>query len=380
VRRKGILQVCVKIWAVAVLLLFMTVVAYTAPYEGGRLFPVKSGNLVGFIDVNGAVIIPPQFIDAKKFTEGLAAAQAADSGKWGYIDQTGTFVIQPQYTRAYQFSEGLAEVGLDPSGSGYIDADGRLVVQGSGGFVRNGLVRISTKEKTIFTDRNGAVLFEVPADAWQVGSGLIAFIENGKMGFMDQTGKVVIGAQYHRVIYWNNQQFEERITPVSIGPLGKGGKYGFIDKYGKTAVDFQYEWAEQFFDGLAMVMKDGKYGYINTAGELAIPLQYDEACHFSEGLAAVKVGNQWGFIDTEGRMAIAPQYLSRMWGSPMVFKEGLAAVRTETGTGFINKAGEMVVPAVYRSVDDFCGGLAMVGLINNPSYVNRWGKVVWPQD
>ena len=141
-------------------------------------------------------------------------------------------------------------------------------------------------------------------------------------------------------------------------------------------VDFQFEWAEQFFDGLAMVSKDGKYGYVNTAGEVAIPLQFDGADHFAEGLAAVKVGDRWGFIDTQGRIVIEPQYLSRMWGSPMIFNEGLAAVRTETGTGFINKAGEMVVPAIYRSAEEFSGGLALVYPF---AYVNRQGEVVWPR-
>ncbi|MBP2644085.1 MAG: hypothetical protein H6Q67_1972 [Firmicutes bacterium] len=364
------------IGAIAALILLITVVASAAPNDGGQLFPVKSGQLVGYIDVNGTVMINPQFSDAKTFAEGLAPAQDVDSGKWGYIDNTGKFIIQPQFNKAFPFSEGLAEVWTDSANSGYIDAGGRLVAKGSGGFVREGLIRIRTKEKTIFTDKHGSVLLEVPDDAWQVGSGLFAFMKDGRMGFMDRSGKVVIRPEYHRVIYWDNQQFEERITPVSIGPLDNS-KYGFIDRNGNLVVGFEYDWAEQFFDGLARVTKDGKDGFINTAGEVVISPQYEEACHFSEGLAAVKVGGLWGFIDMKGRMVIAPKYLSREWGSPMVFNEGLAAIRIKTGTGFINKAGEMVVPAIYRSVDDFEGGLARVGSIDNPSYINRRGEIVW---
>jgi len=363
------------------LLLALQISGLAATRDEGRLFPVKSGNLVGFIDVNGMVIIPLQFGEVGEFEEGLAPAQEADSGKWGYIDRTGNFVIQPQYKFAFSFSEGLAGVWFEPTGGGYIDHSGRLVIQGfGGGAVHDGLVPIRTKEKKIFADKTGVELFDAPGDAWPVGGGLIAFMRNGRMGFMDRQGVVIIQPIYHCDVNWREQQFEERITPVSAVTSDGKEKFGFIDINGKTVVDFQFDWAEQFFDGLAMVSKDGKHGYVNTAGEVGIPLQFDGADHFSEGLAAVEVDGRWGFIDTQGRMVIAPQYLSRMWGSPMVFSEGLAAVRTETGTGFINRAGEMVVPAVYRSVDDFSGGLALIGSPSNPSYVNKWGKVVWPRD
>ena len=107
---------------------------------------------------------------------------------------------------------------------------------------------------------------------------------------------------------------EVRLEPAGGGHIDKTGKlvilgssgyvrdgkekFGFIDKSGKIVVDFQYDWAEQFFDGLAMVSKDGKHGYVNTAGEVDIPLQFDGADHFAEGLAAVASGDRWGFIDT----------------------------------------------------------------------------------
>ena len=55
-------------------------------------------------------------------------------------------------------------------------------------------------------------------------------------------------------------------------------------------------------------------------------------------------------------------------------------MRTETGTGFINKSGEMVVPAVYSSAEDFDNGLAKVGSLSNPDYVNKRGEVIWSKN
>lgn len=349
-----------------------------APSDDGHLFPVKRGNLAGFIDIKGDVIIPLQFAEVNDFSEGLAAAQDVQSGKWGYIDRTGTFIISPQFRTAGFFSEGLAGVRIEDSDGWYINHSGALIIKGYGGsIVQNGMAPVKKQGKTIFTDKKGKELFEVSGDAWPVGSGLIAFMKNGRMGFVDRQGFVIIQPIYHCDVNWRDQQFEERITPVSkLMPNGKD-KFGFIDIEGKTVVDLQYDWAEQFFDGLAMVAKDGKYGYINTNGEAAIPLQFDEANHFSEGLAAVEINDRWGFIDTKGKFVIGAQYLSRIWGSPMIFSEGLAAVRTETGTGFINKSGEMVVPAVYSSAGDFADGLARVGSLGHHSYVNGYGEVVW---
>ena len=371
-----------RFFAMAIGLIFaIQISCVAAPSDGGHLFPVKRGNLAGFIDIKGDGIIPLQFAEVGEFSEGLAAAQDVESGKWGYIDRTGTFIISPQFRTAGFFSEGLAGVRMEDSDGWYINRSGELIIPGYGGsIVQNGMATVKKQGKTIFTDKKGEELFEVSGDAWPVGGGLIAFMKNGRMGFVDRQGIVIIQPIYHCDVNWRDQQFEERITPVSkLMPNGKD-KFGFIDISGKTVVDFQYDWAEQFFDGLAMVVKDGKYGYINTAGEVVIPLEFDGAEHFSEGLAAVEVNGRWGFMDTSGKVVIDPQYLPRIWGSPMIFCEGLAAVRTETGTGFINKSGEMVVPAVYSSAEDFAYGLARVGSLSNPDYVNKRGEVIWSKN
>lgn len=372
--------VSAAILVVLVFVLQSTCVA--TPYNSERLFPVKRVTLTGFIDAKGVVVIPLQFKEVLEYTEGLAVVKDVKTGKWGYVDRTGNYVIPPQYPRAFPFSEGLAKVLFEDGSEGHIDRTGRLIIKGSTGILHKGIVTIRMKDKCVFADRNGKPLFTAPPNSWLVGSGLVAFVlQNGRMGFMDRKGKVVIQPLYHCDGNWRDQQFEEKITPVSF--FGEDGKeqFGFINKTGKVVIDFQYDWAEQFFDGLAMVSKNGKYGYVNTDGKVAIPLQYEGADHFSEGLAAVEVKGKWGFIDTKGRVAVQPQYLSRMWGSPMIFSEGMAAVRTATGTGVINRAGETIISPIYRTIEDFSGGLVLVrGKGGAELYFNKQGKVVWPRE
>ena len=343
-----------------------------------RLFPVVFEKKAGFIDAAGAVVIPLKFATVKEYSEGLAAVQDGLTGKWGYIDRVGHYAIPPQFQGAVPFSEGLAHVRLGDGTEGHIDKSGRLIIQGSSGMMRDGLLIIMEKDKAIFVDRTGKPLFEAPRNAWLVEGGLVAFIQNGRMGFMDRQGREIIPPRYRCDVNWRHRQFAERITPVSARQPDGKEMFGFIDKTGQVVVDFQYDWAQQFFEGLAIVYKAGKYGYVDADGRVAIPLQYEAADHFSEGLAAVKVNGKWGFIDTQGRMVIPPQYLGRAWGSPMIFSEGMAAVRTETGTGVIDRTGRLVIPPIFRSTEDFSGGLILAKGKSGDVYFNKRGEVVWP--
>ena len=71
------------------------------------------------------------------------------------------------------------------------------------------------------------------------------------------------------------------------------GKVGYIDKTGKLVIPYQYGTVEgdaaDFSEGLAWVSNgDGKIGYIDKTGKLVIPYQYSRAGDFSEGLARVE--------------------------------------------------------------------------------------------
>jgi KWG Leptospira. len=53
------------------------------------------------------MVIPLQFDDVGKFSEGLARVEI--NNKYGYIDQTGKMIITPQFDYALDFYDGLAK-------------------------------------------------------------------------------------------------------------------------------------------------------------------------------------------------------------------------------------------------------------------------------
>jgi len=346
------------------------------------LYRIKSNGLYGFIDKQGTIVISPRYTGVRQLNDGLIAVQTGTANKWGYIDRSGKFVIWPRFRQAYDFSEGLAAVSVEPNGNvGYIDKSGKLVIPSvfqSGDPFHNGKARVQTTT-TLFIDTTGAIILETPyPDAWELSNGYIAFFDGSKLGFLDKQGKVVIAPTFHRVTYGRQDLFNEKITPVSNGPKNQNS-WGFIDTTGKTVVKFEYDWAEQFQEGMAIVCKNKLYGFVDTTGVQIIPLRFEEAWKFREGLAAVKTGGLWGFIDKKGGWVIPPQYQSLIFGAPIEFHYGLAVVRTANGTGVINRAGEMVVAPIYRMISDFdSNGIAEVMLpYSERGYIDRTGRYIW---
>ena len=59
------------------------------------------------------------------------------------------------------------------------------------------------------------------------------------------------------------------------------GKWGFVDTKGKVVIEPECDRAKSFSDGLAAVCKDGLWGFIDREGNIAIAYQYLDADYFS---------------------------------------------------------------------------------------------------
>ena len=57
--------------------------------QSDKLFPIVDNGLWGYIDQDGEIKIEPIFLQASKFSEGLAAVRL--KGIYGYINNQGEF-------------------------------------------------------------------------------------------------------------------------------------------------------------------------------------------------------------------------------------------------------------------------------------------------
>ena len=236
------------------------------------------------------------------------------------------------------------------------------------GFFREGLADVQKDGKWGFIDTGGKIV--IPLEYVYVDhfcEGLASVAKNGKMGFIDTAGEVVIPLDYDGA--W---RFREGLAAVK-----KDGKWEFIDTTGKIVITLDYDEARWFNEGLAAVKKDSKWGFIDTNGKIVIPLNYDEAQGFNEGLAAVKKDGKWGCIDANGKIVIPLDY-----DSALLFNEGLAAVEKDGKWGYIDAHGKTAVPLEYDFADRFCEGLATVrsGSFEEGKYgyIDVTGKIAIP--
>lgn len=168
---------------------------------------------------------------------------------------------------------------------------------------------------------------------------------NGKYGFINGKGKVVIEAVYDSYGYSGmpggtvyvedhaakkqyylssagTKLFEYKLrdagilyndralytAKVQLAGGATATRYGYIDSQGKVAIQPIYARAFNFSEGLARVNMGKASGYINTKGTLIVPYRYSFTSDFSEGMAAVTlaVGGKYGYIDTTGKLRITP--------------------------------------------------------------------------
>ena len=134
--------------------------------------------------------------------------------------------------------------------------------------------------------------------------------------------------------------FADGLCPVAID-----GKWGFINLTGQIIIPLRYEEVNVFTEGLANVKINGRWGYIDKADREVIPSRYENASVFDDGLAIVKINGLWETIDHTGA-TVAFSKTNRV-----CFTNGLARIEINRKYGCINSSGKEILPVRY---DDIC--------------------------
>lgn len=123
-----------------------TPITYPASFHEGlcrqrvsRKNGVGNGAVIKFIDKMGKTVFSIDELRGESylsyvgdFSCGLCLVRTLDKG-CGYIDKTGKWKIPPQYLRAEPFNEGVARVMTDETHLSYIDTNGKVIWSGGGG-------------------------------------------------------------------------------------------------------------------------------------------------------------------------------------------------------------------------------------------------------
>lgn len=132
---------------------------------------------------------------------------------------------------------------------------------------------------------------------------------DGKLGFADSNGEIVIPIIYDRQSYLNYTVWTEKYEYLD---LKKNNLYGLIKYDGSLVVDFCWNDMElsKLSEDLIPVAIEKKWGFVNVkTGEIQVEVAYDKVESFKDGFAPVCIKDKWGMIDVNGNMIVKPKYL-----------------------------------------------------------------------
>jgi hypothetical protein len=220
--------------------------------------------------------------------------------------------------------------------AGYIDKSGRVVIAprsdlAAGAEFRQGLAPLKGQSGR-FLDLHGNVVGSPPAAQTEKAAPIVHFTQQGACRALGECG------------------------------LKLGCDFTLVDRGGRALSSEVYQNALEFREGLAAVEKQGRWGYIDEAGKVIVPPRFAEVRSFFGGLARVRLTDEgsWGYIDHAGKMAIAPWF-----EFADDFAEGLALVgNSDDGFWYIRPDGGEAFAARFALATRFFKGLAHVQLLD----------------
>lgn len=222
---------------------------------------------------------------------------------------------------------------------------------------------------------------------------LYPIIEDGKMGFIDQRGKIRIPANYEPCEEgdYTNAFFCDNLFSSSNCVIVKiDEKFGALNSKGEIQLEAVFESMESFGGSKFIAKLGAKYGMINCNNDTLLPfifdspilrpygifankidgqkvlyfahsgktidIPYEQVGYFSDNQAIVKSKNsRYGIIDTTGKLIIDTLYVSIQRAN------GIIAVETYTGDWkFIKHPCKELLNEEFHDIECLFNGMCIV--------------------
>jgi len=211
--------------------------------------------------------------------------------------------------------------------------------------------------------------------------------EDGKWGFINRQGEVVVEPQFDLVLAspdnaitarseagWFAVHSDESQAVVMKLPFDATcravwelapGLYAIVTPQGTAEIldvkgrfDARVD-DDSYFgllrEGLLPIKQAGKWGAVDRSGRIVIKPSFDFMDNFFERKAAVLVGKKWGYVDFKGEMIIEPRF--RVAGE---FVGGIACVYDGKEYSYIKPDGTAAFDARFPFGSSFSNGRAIV--------------------
>ncbi len=279
-----------------------------------------------FIDKNRAVQCGP-YKNVLDFSEGLAGVNPSNSKTWQFVDHRGKIAFPLKFESVTAFKEGRASVRIGGKW-GLIDRAGRFVLSPQlpvkVGSFNEGFAPIIYPDKKYvdYIGRDGAIKLRIERTK----------VAGKKFIYLDSLchGLRVCETSPGRT-NWAPEAFEEKVSEGLV-VIQANGKYGFGDLNGKIVIEPCFDYCWPFSCGRALVYNEnnfgGRFGYVLKTGQFIRPCEFVKAYSYSEDFAVASTNwrtDYFKYFDLNGR-----ECFGRELPAAQPFHEGLAFVGKRT--------------------------------------------------
>ena len=252
----------------------------------------ESWGLTGYIDKNGELVVPMRYMSVFDFRNGIVVVQEYYDGKGctGAVDENGNIIIPCEYDVVEDYSfDGKYIIAKDETRSDIYRRDGTLLQS----FPKSQYdsVRADETDDLIFVG-NHRVYGCLDMDGHEVIPMIYtALFESGIDGvlmaklplYRSPTGTTVWGTitlddkmefvPWPDGVIYEKYDFSEGVT---VAEQQSTGKYGYVDQSGVWVIPPQFDRAEPFENGYALVSQNGRIGILKNPFDHPSPWAADD--------------------------------------------------------------------------------------------------------
>ncbi|MEM8895617.1 MAG: WG repeat-containing protein, partial [Bacteroidota bacterium] len=301
-----------------------------------QYYRFNSRGKTGLFDLNGGIVLPPQFKAIDLDENGKAAVLDFDQWKAFTHDKAIQFELVGDVIRGLSQNVLLTEQ----------DGNSRL-------FTSNGE----------FID---SLLYD---DVELLDSTLLLIRKGNKFGVREIGGRAILSIDHDEIIYaspffytrseqgWHiHNKFGRRLTRRAQLEIVPGGQtlvpakrdryWGYLDYTGKQAISYKYDSAQPFNGPCAIVKYLNGYGVINAFGQWVIQPNHESISILSNDLFLVRNGAHRQLMNTLGRVVF--ETYNEIIEHPMRLIER----RAEGKLGFVDPKGIPELDLAYDSISE----------------------------
>ena len=235
---------------------------------------------ISIIDRSGKQVVelPKEITSAQnRFSDGLAVVEKNDS-LYGYIDDDGKMVIEPKFLAAAPFFDGLAVVS----------------------------VKAGDKVQFQVIDKKGNVVFKVKDKYTNVDykfhNGYLAVSDNENVVLLNEKGEVALKNSRLKGSVRNY------IVDEDCTPFYDGDAWGLMSIDGEVVVRAKYQSLRYVGSGIFIAENDDKYDFLNAKGDVISTIKCDRLKTINSSVFLKRDGSSYTLVDGDDKEVTKDEY------------------------------------------------------------------------